>query len=100
MTRRAHFSNLPIFFCLLVASSTDGVVEVYLVDYLVQTISNSVHFKYTDQRKAKEDCVEGIKTLEELQKMFSLLCAKMGKMNLTSNDTNNANETNLPGKHD
>lgn len=79
-------------------------MEVYLVDYLRRTISNSVNFEYTDQRKAKdlEDSVDkNIKTLEDLQKGFLLLCTKMGKMtDLTSNDTNNAKETNLPGKHD
>ena len=76
-------------------------MEVYLVDYLLRTESNSVQFEYTDQRKEKEDFVEkGIKTWEDFQKTFSLLCTKMGKMNSTSNDTNNAKETNLPGKHD
>ena len=76
-------------------------MEVYLVDYLLRSISNSVHFEYTDQKKAKEDFVEkDIKTLEDLQKMFLLLCTKMSKMNLTSNDTEDAKGTNPSGKHD
>ena len=76
-------------------------MEVYLVDYLLRAISNSVHFEYIDSKKAKEDFVEkDIKTPEDLQKMFLLLCTKMGKMNLTSNDTKDAKGINPSGKHD
>lgn len=88
-------------FCLLVASSTDGVVEVYLVDNWLQKISNFVHFEYIDPRRAKQDFVEkDIKTMEDLQEMLLLLSRKMGKMNLNSNDTKDAKGTNPPGKHD
>lgn len=83
---------------MLVASSTTGVVQVYLVNYLLETISNSVSFEYIDPNKAKEDFVEkDIKNPDDFQEMLILLSRKMGKMNLNSTE---AKETNPPGKHD
>ncbi len=80
----------------LVASSTPGVVQVYLVNYLRETISSTVPFTYIDPNNTKEDFVEqDIKNMNDLQEMLMLLSSKMGKMNLNSNESK---ETNLPGK--
>jgi len=82
-------------------SSTDGVVEVHLVDNLLERVSNSVDFEYIDPKKAKEDFVEkDIKNPEDLQKMLLLLAKQIGKMNFNSNETKDAEGTNPPGKHD
>lgn len=72
-------------------------MEVYLVDHLLQTISNFVQFEYIDPRKAIEDFLKkNVKTPEDLKKVLLLLST----MNLTSNDIKDAKGTNLPGKHD
>lgn len=88
---------LPIF-CLLVASSKAGVVQVYLVSYWAEKISNSKPFEYIDPEKAKEDFVEKvINSSEDFERMLFLLAGKVNKINLNSNETKDSQGTNQPG---
>ena len=74
------------------------MVQVYLVNFLQEIVSNTVSFEYIDPNKAKEDFVEkDIKNSDDFQEMLFLLSKKMGKMNLNSKDTK---ESNPQGKHE
>ena len=76
-------------------------MEVYLVDYLLRAISNSVHFEYIDSKKAKEDFVEkDVNSGDDLKHMLFLLSKRVDKLNLDSKETKDSQGTNQPGKRD
>jgi len=84
---------------LLVASSTPGVVDVYLVSYIPAEESNSVSFEYFDPDKKMEDFVRNdINDKEKFQQMLFLLSRQMSEMNLNSDETKYTKGTNQPGK--
>lgn len=86
---------------MLVANSKAGVVQVYLVNYRLEKISNSKPFEYIDPEKAKEDFVEkDINSSEDFETMLFLLSRKVSKINLNSNETKDSRGTNQPGKRD
>lgn len=88
-------------FSLLVASSSSGVVQVYLLNSFGEKMSNTVSFEYITPSKAKEDFVENdINDMDDLQEMLHLLSIKTSKMKLNSKETKGTKETNRPGKHD
>ena len=84
---------------MLVASSTPGVVDVYLVSFIPAEESNHVPFEYFDPKKKIEDFVRNdIDNKEKFQQMLFQLGRQMSKINLDSDETEYREETNQPGK--
>ena len=77
------------------------MVQVYLVSFWLEKISNFKPFEYIDPDKAKEDFVEkDIKSPEDLEAMLLLLSKQVRNLNVNSNETKDSQGTNQAGKRD